>query len=122
MVQWNHACFGVQGVSKRTGSNPVHGPSVAAANTFVSSSSAGSGWNSLPPLAQYRPSLVSAQGHHSALHYPSDLPPSRGSRPSSDPSSTSMPTIALPTSPNPRTLSAKSEGVPHHLPPISATR
>ncbi|MPC95645.1 hypothetical protein E2C01_090864 [Portunus trituberculatus] len=26
MVQWNHACFGVRGVSKRTGSNPVHGP------------------------------------------------------------------------------------------------
>ncbi|MPC60247.1 hypothetical protein E2C01_054286 [Portunus trituberculatus] len=25
VVQWNHACFGVQGVSKRTGSNPVHG-------------------------------------------------------------------------------------------------
>ncbi|MPC92039.1 putative peptidase C1-like protein F26E4.3 [Portunus trituberculatus] len=24
VVQWNHACFGV---SKRTGSNPVHGPS-----------------------------------------------------------------------------------------------
>ncbi|KAK8390230.1 hypothetical protein O3P69_010137 [Scylla paramamosain] len=85
-------------------------------------SSAGSGWNSLPPLAQYRPSLVSAHGRHSALHYPSDLPPSRGSRPSSDSSSTSMPTIALPTSPNLYTSSAKSEGVPHHLPPISATR
>ncbi|MPC44439.1 hypothetical protein E2C01_038112 [Portunus trituberculatus] len=28
MVQRNHACFGVRGVSKRTGSNPVHGPSV----------------------------------------------------------------------------------------------
>ncbi|MPC90880.1 hypothetical protein E2C01_085885 [Portunus trituberculatus] len=28
MVQWNHACFGVRGVSKGTGSNPVHGPSV----------------------------------------------------------------------------------------------
>ncbi|MPC47093.1 hypothetical protein E2C01_040828 [Portunus trituberculatus] len=28
MVQWNHACFGVRGTSKRTGSNPVHGPSV----------------------------------------------------------------------------------------------
>ncbi|MPC10235.1 hypothetical protein E2C01_002868 [Portunus trituberculatus] len=29
VVQWNHACFAVRGVSKRTGSNPVHGPSVA---------------------------------------------------------------------------------------------
>ncbi|MPC88102.1 hypothetical protein E2C01_082994 [Portunus trituberculatus] len=28
VVQWNHACFGVRGISKRTGSNPVHGPSV----------------------------------------------------------------------------------------------
>ncbi|MPD00873.1 hypothetical protein E2C01_096379 [Portunus trituberculatus] len=27
MVQWNHACFGVRGVSKRTGSNSVHGTS-----------------------------------------------------------------------------------------------
>ncbi|MPC57463.1 hypothetical protein E2C01_051443 [Portunus trituberculatus] len=27
VVQWNHACFGVRGVSKRTGSNPVYGPS-----------------------------------------------------------------------------------------------
>ncbi|MPC88257.1 hypothetical protein E2C01_083157 [Portunus trituberculatus] len=27
--QWNHVCFGVREVSKRTGSNPVHGPSVA---------------------------------------------------------------------------------------------
>ncbi|MPC46510.1 hypothetical protein E2C01_040230 [Portunus trituberculatus] len=26
--QWNHACLGVRGVSKRTGSNPVHDPSV----------------------------------------------------------------------------------------------
>ncbi|MPC34808.1 hypothetical protein E2C01_028210 [Portunus trituberculatus] len=25
MVQWNHACFGILRVSKRTGSNPVHG-------------------------------------------------------------------------------------------------
>ncbi|MPC19675.1 hypothetical protein E2C01_012600 [Portunus trituberculatus] len=24
----NHVCFGVRGISKRTGSNPVHGPSV----------------------------------------------------------------------------------------------
>ncbi|MPC74768.1 hypothetical protein E2C01_069143 [Portunus trituberculatus] len=24
VVQWNHACFGVRGVSKRTGSNSVH--------------------------------------------------------------------------------------------------
>ncbi|MPC49180.1 hypothetical protein E2C01_042975 [Portunus trituberculatus] len=30
VVQWNHACFGVRRVSKRTGSNPVHGPSVGA--------------------------------------------------------------------------------------------
>ncbi|MPC42798.1 hypothetical protein E2C01_036429 [Portunus trituberculatus] len=28
VVQWNHARFGVREVSKRTGSNPVHGPSV----------------------------------------------------------------------------------------------
>ncbi|MPC47283.1 hypothetical protein E2C01_041025 [Portunus trituberculatus] len=28
VIQWNHACSGVQGVSKLTGSNPVHGPSV----------------------------------------------------------------------------------------------
>ncbi|MPC77398.1 hypothetical protein E2C01_071850 [Portunus trituberculatus] len=28
VVQWNHACYMVRGVSKRTGSNPVHGPSV----------------------------------------------------------------------------------------------
>ncbi|MPD00857.1 hypothetical protein E2C01_096361 [Portunus trituberculatus] len=28
VVQWNHACSGVRGVSKHTGSNPVHGPSV----------------------------------------------------------------------------------------------
>ncbi|MPC29708.1 Dopamine D2-like receptor [Portunus trituberculatus] len=28
VVQWNHACFGVRGVSKRTGSNSVHGPSI----------------------------------------------------------------------------------------------
>ncbi|MPC74721.1 hypothetical protein E2C01_069095 [Portunus trituberculatus] len=28
VVQWNHVCFGVRVVSKRTGSNPVHGPSV----------------------------------------------------------------------------------------------
>ncbi|MPC35332.1 Ankyrin repeat and LEM domain-containing protein 1 [Portunus trituberculatus] len=27
VVQWNHAYFGIRGVSKRTGSNPVHGPS-----------------------------------------------------------------------------------------------
>ncbi|MPC31579.1 hypothetical protein E2C01_024875 [Portunus trituberculatus] len=27
VVQWNHACFGVRGISKCTGSNPVHGPS-----------------------------------------------------------------------------------------------
>ncbi|MPC07788.1 hypothetical protein E2C01_000355 [Portunus trituberculatus] len=31
VVQWNHACFGVRGVSKRTSSNPVHGPSVDVA-------------------------------------------------------------------------------------------
>ncbi|MPC43209.1 hypothetical protein E2C01_036849 [Portunus trituberculatus] len=28
VVQWNHACFGVRGVSKHMGSNPIHGPSV----------------------------------------------------------------------------------------------
>ncbi|MPC52756.1 hypothetical protein E2C01_046632 [Portunus trituberculatus] len=33
VVQWNHACFGVRGVSKRTGSNPVHGPSVGPDHT-----------------------------------------------------------------------------------------
>ncbi|MPC43169.1 hypothetical protein E2C01_036806 [Portunus trituberculatus] len=31
---WNHACFGVRGVSKRTGSNPVHGLSVGWAFSF----------------------------------------------------------------------------------------
>ncbi|MPD02515.1 hypothetical protein E2C01_098104 [Portunus trituberculatus] len=31
-VQWNHACFGVREVSKRTGSNPVHGLSVGWAS------------------------------------------------------------------------------------------
>ncbi|MPC55131.1 hypothetical protein E2C01_049062 [Portunus trituberculatus] len=34
VVQCNHACFGVRGVSKRTGSNPVHGPSVARASSL----------------------------------------------------------------------------------------
>ncbi|MPC72432.1 hypothetical protein E2C01_066736 [Portunus trituberculatus] len=34
MVQWNHACFGVRGVSKRTGSNPVHSPSVDWASSL----------------------------------------------------------------------------------------
>ncbi|MPC37487.1 hypothetical protein E2C01_030967 [Portunus trituberculatus] len=34
MIQWNHACFGVQGVSKRTGSNPVQGPSVGWASSL----------------------------------------------------------------------------------------
>ncbi|MPC40970.1 hypothetical protein E2C01_034549 [Portunus trituberculatus] len=34
VVQWNHACFGVRGVSKRTGSNPVHGPSVGWASSL----------------------------------------------------------------------------------------
>ncbi|MPC56638.1 hypothetical protein E2C01_050603 [Portunus trituberculatus] len=28
VVQGNHACFGIRWISKRTGSNPVHGPSV----------------------------------------------------------------------------------------------
>ncbi|MPC18147.1 hypothetical protein E2C01_011022 [Portunus trituberculatus] len=28
VVQWSHACFGVCGVSKRIGSNPVHSPSL----------------------------------------------------------------------------------------------
>ncbi|MPC89459.1 hypothetical protein E2C01_084409 [Portunus trituberculatus] len=35
VVQWNHACFGVRGVSKRTGSNPVHGPSVVFTTHFL---------------------------------------------------------------------------------------
>ncbi|MPC47146.1 hypothetical protein E2C01_040882 [Portunus trituberculatus] len=30
VVQWIHACFEVREVSKRTGSNPVHGPSVVS--------------------------------------------------------------------------------------------
>ncbi|MPC53318.1 hypothetical protein E2C01_047207 [Portunus trituberculatus] len=34
VVQWNHARFGVQGVSKRTGSNPVQGPSVGWSSSF----------------------------------------------------------------------------------------
>ncbi|MPC09443.1 hypothetical protein E2C01_002055 [Portunus trituberculatus] len=33
--QWNHACFGVRGVSKRTGSNPVHGPSADTSPVHV---------------------------------------------------------------------------------------
>ncbi|MPC61655.1 hypothetical protein E2C01_055729 [Portunus trituberculatus] len=33
-VQWNHAWFGVRGVSKRTGSNPVLGPSVGWASSL----------------------------------------------------------------------------------------
>ncbi|MPC19131.1 Sodium-coupled monocarboxylate transporter 1 [Portunus trituberculatus] len=32
VVQWNHACFGILEVSKRTGSNPVHGLSVTLPN------------------------------------------------------------------------------------------
>ncbi|MPD02866.1 hypothetical protein E2C01_098472 [Portunus trituberculatus] len=34
VVQWNHACFGVRGVSKRTGSNPIHGLSVGWASSL----------------------------------------------------------------------------------------
>ncbi|MPC78286.1 hypothetical protein E2C01_072770 [Portunus trituberculatus] len=34
MVQWNHACFGILEVSKRTGSNPVHGLSVDWASSL----------------------------------------------------------------------------------------
>ncbi|MPC51891.1 hypothetical protein E2C01_045747 [Portunus trituberculatus] len=34
VVHWNHACFGIRGVSKRTGSNPVHGPSVSWASSL----------------------------------------------------------------------------------------
>ncbi|MPD02919.1 hypothetical protein E2C01_098528 [Portunus trituberculatus] len=34
VVQWNHACFGVREISKRTGSNPVHGPSVGWASSL----------------------------------------------------------------------------------------
>ncbi|MPC59218.1 hypothetical protein E2C01_053236 [Portunus trituberculatus] len=33
-VQWNHACFGIRGVSKRTGSNSVHGPIVGWASSL----------------------------------------------------------------------------------------
>ncbi|MPC77122.1 hypothetical protein E2C01_071567 [Portunus trituberculatus] len=33
-VQWNHACFGVRGVFKRTGSNPFHGLSVGRASSL----------------------------------------------------------------------------------------
>ncbi|MPC75015.1 hypothetical protein E2C01_069398 [Portunus trituberculatus] len=32
--QWNHACFGVRGVSKRTDSNPVYGLSVGWASSL----------------------------------------------------------------------------------------
>ncbi|MPC63567.1 hypothetical protein E2C01_057666 [Portunus trituberculatus] len=32
--QWNHACFGIRGVSKRTGSNPIHSPSVGWASSL----------------------------------------------------------------------------------------
>ncbi|MPC94714.1 hypothetical protein E2C01_089894 [Portunus trituberculatus] len=38
VVQWNHACFGVRGVSKRAGSNLVHGPSVGWASSLGLSS------------------------------------------------------------------------------------
>ncbi|MPC07734.1 hypothetical protein E2C01_000300 [Portunus trituberculatus] len=34
VVQWNHACFGIRGVSKRTGSNPVHGLSAEAVRSM----------------------------------------------------------------------------------------
>ncbi|MPC36953.1 hypothetical protein E2C01_030425 [Portunus trituberculatus] len=34
VVQWNHACSGVRGVSKRTGSSPVHSPSVGWASSL----------------------------------------------------------------------------------------
>ncbi|MPC60158.1 hypothetical protein E2C01_054196 [Portunus trituberculatus] len=34
VVQWNHACFGVRRVSKRTGSNPVHGRSAGWASSL----------------------------------------------------------------------------------------
>ncbi|MPC59690.1 hypothetical protein E2C01_053716 [Portunus trituberculatus] len=34
VVQWNHARFGLRGVSKCTGSNPVHGPSVGRASSL----------------------------------------------------------------------------------------
>ncbi|MPC61906.1 hypothetical protein E2C01_055983 [Portunus trituberculatus] len=34
LLQWNHACFGIRRVSKRTGSNPVHGPSVGSASSL----------------------------------------------------------------------------------------
>ncbi|MPC90986.1 hypothetical protein E2C01_085994 [Portunus trituberculatus] len=34
VVQWNHACFGILEVSKRTGSNPVHGLSVGWASSL----------------------------------------------------------------------------------------
>ncbi|MPC63385.1 hypothetical protein E2C01_057483 [Portunus trituberculatus] len=34
VVQWNHACFGVREVFKRTGLNPVHGPSVGWDSSF----------------------------------------------------------------------------------------
>ncbi|MPC40696.1 hypothetical protein E2C01_034261 [Portunus trituberculatus] len=32
--KWNHERFGVRRVSKRTGSNPVHGPSVGCASSL----------------------------------------------------------------------------------------
>ncbi|MPC69075.1 hypothetical protein E2C01_063290 [Portunus trituberculatus] len=38
VVQWNHACFGVRGVSKRTGSNPFHGPSLGNSGAKLNSS------------------------------------------------------------------------------------
>ncbi|MPC09985.1 hypothetical protein E2C01_002610 [Portunus trituberculatus] len=34
VVQWNHVRFGVRGVSKRTGLNPVHGPSLGWASSL----------------------------------------------------------------------------------------
>ncbi|MPC82100.1 hypothetical protein E2C01_076745 [Portunus trituberculatus] len=34
VVQWNHACFGIRGISKHTGSNPVHGLSAGWASSL----------------------------------------------------------------------------------------
>ncbi|MPC38831.1 hypothetical protein E2C01_032348 [Portunus trituberculatus] len=34
VVQWNHVCFGIRGVSKCMGSNSVHGPSVGWASSL----------------------------------------------------------------------------------------
>ncbi|MPD03271.1 hypothetical protein E2C01_098899 [Portunus trituberculatus] len=53
VVQWKYACFGVRGVSKRTDSNLVHGPSTMAVFYLVNPScliESRAPWDILAPL------------------------------------------------------------------------